>query len=195
MTLATNAIEINLLSWRQARRQRRSRRFQLVLLLTALVGLAAGYVLFCSYDRQLEAQRQRQRFIQQQTAVLDRNIAAVTRLEARVALLKRRVGVLQSLQAERSLTVHVLNALTESLQGDVYYLALERQDDSLRLSGVALANGGVASQMVALEAVPVFAEPHFSELEASGKGRRFSLSVSQRMPAADTQRGQGAAAP
>lgn len=186
------SIEINLLPWREERRRSRGRRFQAGLLLVAVIGLGAGYAVSWHYDQQLNVQRERRTFIEQRTAVLDREIAAVNRYEERIALLKQRVDVFQSLQAERPLTVHVLNALAESLQDAVYYASLERQDDSLKIVGMALVDSGVSSQMLALDAAAVFGESHFSELEANGGGRRFRLSVNQHMPEADTQRQEDA---
>lgn len=184
------SIEINLLPWREERRQRKGKQFQVGLLMVAVFGLGAGYAVSWYYDQQLSAQRERQNFIEQRTVILDKEIVAVNRYEESIALLKQRVNVLQSLQAERPLTVHVLNALAESLQDDVYYSSLERQDDSLKLSGMALIDSGVSSQMLALDAAPVFGESHFAELEANSGGRRFSLSVSQHMPVADAQQQQ-----
>lgn len=175
-------IEINLLPWREARRQRRSKRFYLALGLVALVGLGGGYAVTGYYAQQLTTQQQRHALIRQRTAELDRDIRTVSEYEARLETLERRIAVLQELQAERPQTVHVFNALTASLEEGVYYADLQRQGDRLRLTGVAEDNRRVSAQLRALEASPVLDVPVLSEVEAEEGARRFDLSVGQHMP-------------
>lgn len=181
-------IEINLLPWREARRQRRSKRFYLALGLVALVGLGGGYAVTGYYAQQLTTQQQRHALIRQRTAELDRDIRTVSEYEARLETLERRIAVLQELQAERPQTVHVFNALTASLEEGVYYADLQRQGDRLRLTGLAEDNRRVSAQLRALEASPVLDVPVLSEVEAEEGARRFDLSVGQHMPgtASDT---------
>ncbi|MGO2132108.1 MAG: PilN domain-containing protein [Halomonas sp.] len=175
-------IEINLLPWREVRRQRRNRCFRFSMLLAAMVGLGAGYAVFWSYGQQLSAQRERLDYIEQQSAALGSTLARVDQYEARIVSQLQRLAALQALESQRSVTVEVFNALAASLQDDVYYASLERQGLSLTLSAVALSDSGVSNQLRALGSAAVFAEPHFSALQVSPEGQRFTLSVSQRMP-------------
>ncbi len=175
-------IEINLLPWREAQRQRRSKRFYLALALMALVGLGGGYGATWYYEQQLVAQQQRHDLIRQRTAELDRDIRTVSEYEERLATLKRRIEVLQQLQAERPQTVHVFNALAASLEEGVHYASLRRQGAQLRLTGLADDNRQVSAQLRALEASPVLDVPVLSEVEAEEGERRFDLSVGQHMP-------------
>lgn len=175
-------IEINLLPWREVRRQHRNRRFRISMLLAAVIGFGAGYAVFWYYGQQLNAQRERLDYIKQQSAALDSKLARVDQYEVRIATLLQRLAVLQALKSRRSVTVEVLNALAASLQDDVYYSSLERQGLSLTLSAVALSDSGVSNQLRALGSAAVFAEPHFSALQVIPEGQRFTLTVSQRMP-------------
>lgn len=188
-------IEINLLPWREARRQRRSKRFYLALGLVALVGLGGGYAVTGYYAQQLTTQQQRHALIRQRTAELDRDIRTVSEYEARLETLERRIAVLQELQAERPQTVHVFNALTASLEEGVYYADLQRQGDRLRLTGLAEDNRRVSAQLRALEASPVLDVPVLSEVEAEEGARRFDLSVGQHMPGTANDTGNKEVAP
>ncbi|GEK72736.1 MULTISPECIES: PilN domain-containing protein [Halomonas] len=183
-------IEINLLPWREAQRQRRSKRFHLALALAALIGLGGGYAVTWYHEQQLMAQQQRHALIRQRTAELDHDIRTVSEYESRLETLDRRIEVLQELQAERPQTVHVFNALAASLEEGVYYVDLQRQGDRLHLTGLAPDNRRVSDQLRALEASPVLDVPVLSEVEAEGGERRFDLSVGQHMPGAanDTAR-------
>ncbi|WP_136247369.1 PilN domain-containing protein [Halomonas borealis] len=175
-------IDINLLPWREARRQQRSQRFYLALGLSALVGLGGGYGVNWCYERQLVAQQQRHELIRQRTAELDRDIRTVSEYEARLDTLERRIEVLRVLQAERPQTVHVFNALAASLEQGVHYASLQREGDQLRLTGLAEDNHRVSAQLRALEASPVLDVPVLAEVEAAEGERRFDLSVGQHMP-------------
>lgn len=175
-------IEINLLPWREEQRQRRSKRFFMAIALVALAGLGGGYATTWYYEQQLVAQQERHELIRGRISELDRDIRAVSQYEEQIDILKRRIEVFQRLQAERPQTVHVFNALAESLEEGVHYAGLERQGDRLRLTGLAVDNGRVSDQLRALEASPVFDVPVLSEVESADGQRRFNLSVNQHMP-------------
>ncbi|MBB3190786.1 PilN domain-containing protein [Halomonas cerina] len=182
-------IDINLLPWREARRARRSRRFHVALVLMALIGLGGGYGMTRYYEQQLTAQQARHALIRDRMAELDRNIELLGQYEAQVVSLRAQLEVFQRLQTGRPQTVHVFNALVASLQEGVHYVGLDRQGDRLRLEGRAERNRQVSDQLRALEASPVFDVPVLSEVESSDAMRRFTLTVSQHMPA--TPGGEG----
>ena len=177
-------IEINLLPWREAQRVRRSRRLHVALVLVAALGLGGGYGMSWYYGHEVEAQQQRNAYIQAQSRQLDAAIREVSELEAVRGQMLERVRVFSVLQVERTQTVHVMRDLTTSLVDGVHYTRLERQGGALRLSGNAETNWQVSDQLRALAAAAAFTEPVLSEVEAVGDGgqRRFSLSMRQQMP-------------
>lgn len=190
-------IEINLLPWREEMRARRSKRFAMAIGLSALIGLGAGYGTTWYLDQRLADQQQRQQLIKARTAELDRDIRAVSQFEKQLASLKRQIEVFEQLQVGRPQTVHVFNALVDSLEEGVYYSSLNRQGNQLRLTGLAEDNRGVSDQLRQLEASSVFDVPVLSEVEsAEDELRRFNLSVNQHMPDGEGAEGtQGTEAP
>lgn len=177
-------IEINLLPWREELRARRSKRFYLSLALMALLGLGGGYGMTWYYEQEAEAQQRRNAHIEAQSRQLDSAIREISELEAIREQMLEQVRVFTELQLGRTQTVYVMNDLVSSLVEGVHYTQLNRQGDSLRLSGLAENNRQVSDQLRALAAAPAFTEPVLSEVEAEddGERRRFSLSMSQRMP-------------
>lgn len=57
------SLTINLLAWREARRERRTRRFQLLLLAMLMVGSGLGFGVARYYQAELGAQSQRNDYI------------------------------------------------------------------------------------------------------------------------------------
>ncbi|MCG6658378.1 fimbrial assembly protein [Halomonas campisalis] len=177
------SIEINLLPWREQQRARRSRRFQLAIVLMAALGVAAGLGVTHHYQEGRDAQQQRNAHIREQMQRLDRDIQSIGEYEAIRERMIGQVEVFSELQQGRSQTVQVLRDLTTSLVDGVHYTQLSRQDDRLRLSGLAESNRRVSDQLRALAAAPSLAEPVLSEVETDqGARRRFSLSVMQLAP-------------
>lgn len=177
-------IEINLLPWRQALRERRGKRFNLALGLMAVLGLGGGYAMTFYYDHQLAVQQQRNDHIQAASTALEREIQDIRDYEAARDTILAKIEVFARLQQGRAQTVRVFNAFSASLQEGVYYTRLSRAGQQLSLDGVAEDNYQVSDQLRALEASQVLGVPVLSQVEGDEQGgRRFSLSVDQYLPA------------
>jgi len=179
-------IEINLLPWREEMRARRGKRFTLALALSALVGLGGGYGMTWHYDQRLSAQQERNRFVAAEAQKLDAAIREISELEQIRQTMESQLRVFTALQTGRAQTVHVFNDLVASLVDGVHYSGLDRQGDTLRMTGVAENNRQVSDQLRALDAAASLSRPVLSEVEVEQEGtlRRFSLSLTQHLPSA-----------
>lgn len=193
------SIEINLLPWRERQRARRSRYFNLALVIMALLGAAGGLGLSYYYDSAMDAQHERNAHIRERMQQLDGDIRSIDEYEEIRERMIGQVQVFSDLQQGRSQTVLVFRDLALSLVDGVHYTQLSRQDDQLRLTGRAESNRQVSEQMRSLAAAPAFSEPVLSEVEAEDDGsveRRFNLGATQLMegvygPAPVTEEGGG----
>ncbi|MFD2438886.1 PilN domain-containing protein, partial [Modicisalibacter luteus] len=75
-------IDINLLPWREAQRERRNRRFLIILVLAALVGAGGAWGLSLWYEQALDAQRQRNEHVLSRTQQLNEDIKAIQDYQA-----------------------------------------------------------------------------------------------------------------
>nr|WP_299244003.1 PilN domain-containing protein [uncultured Halomonas sp.] len=178
------SIEINLLPWREAQREARSRRFVLGIVLMALLGIGGGWGVTQFYQLALEAQQQRNRFIEARVQRLDQDIVAIRDYQMLRERMLAQIELIRGLQFSRPQTVRVFNQLVTSLQEGVYYSALSRDDDRLRFTGRADTNRQVSDQLRAIAASEVFGIPQLAEVqtEEGGTGRRFDLSVEEILP-------------
>lgn len=147
---------VNLLPWRERRRERRRRRFLCAMAVSALLALS----LVALFDRGLNA------------GIAARS-AAIQSLKAEIALLGERgaeaerlrreqedaalhMRVLTGLQRSRPLPAQVLSELSSHLPAAAYYRRLSRSGGEVRIEGFAESHAAVAELMRKLSASPNF---------------------------------------
>ncbi|WP_346795644.1 PilN domain-containing protein [Halomonas sp. Bachu 37] len=177
-------VNINLLPWREARREKRTRRFHLCVALAVMVGCAVGFGVARSYQTSLDAQQQRNAYIQRQIDALNDDVQAIQGYSADVEQLSEQVAVFNSLQTGRSRTVGLFNDLAGSLAEGVHYLNLSRRAEMLEGTGIASSNRQVSDQLRGLAAAPGLEVPMLSEVEEEAErgGRRFRFTVLETPP-------------
>lgn len=177
------SLTINLLPWREARRERRTRRFQLLLLAMLMVGSGLGFGVARYYQTELGAQTQRNAYIREQTQVLEEDIGQVHEYEARVSQLKEQLALFQALQRERVQTIRLFNAVAKSVAPGVIYQHLERRDETVSVTARANTDRQVSEQLRRIALTPALSVPALSEVENTADDataeRRFRFVVDQ----------------
>ncbi|WP_249976887.1 PilN domain-containing protein [Vreelandella olivaria] len=175
------SININLLPWREARREKRTRTFYGVLLFMLLMGVALGLGVSNIYQHQLAAQQQRNAFIATRIDRLNNEIVDVQRYQSDAERLSEQLRLFQALHNERINTVQLFNDLAASVVDGVVYQRLSRSDDRVSLSAVAGNERQVSEQLRQIANMPGLGVPVLSEV-ASGQGesaRVFQFDVIQ----------------
>lgn len=185
------SLTINLLPWREARRERRTQRFQLLLLAMLVVGSGLGFGVARYYQVELDAQTQRNDYVRAQTRVLEQDIGQVHEYEARVSQLNEQLALFQSLQHERVQTVRLFNAVAQSMVPGIVYQHLERRGETISVTARAGTDRQVAEQLRRIALAPALGVPALSEVENAGganaAGRQFRFVVEQRGGTAHTE--------
>ncbi|MEN9903630.1 MAG: hypothetical protein RLZZ555_195 [Pseudomonadota bacterium] len=130
-------ILINLLPHREAARKRRREQFMLQLGLALLTGFLLSLLIMLSFQRRIDAQRERNDLFRAEIAVLDAQIKEVASLKSQLEALKARQQAVESLQADRNLPVHLLEEMVRQLPDGVYLSSLKQEGSSIVISGVA----------------------------------------------------------
>lgn len=182
--------KINLLPWREERRQQRQKEFIALLGLTAAVALLLAFGVVQYFSGLIENQNQRNAMLQQEIKALEVKIAEIADLEKKKADLLTRKQVIEQLQADRSQMVHLFDELVRTIPDGVRLNAIKQSGSALSLAGVAQSNARVSSYMRLLEGSGWIAQPDLTVIEAKGGDRampyEFTLGVSLTKPKSET---------
>ena len=170
--------QINLLPWRELERVRRNRTLFGTLTGVFAVGVMTVSLVDWSLDRRIEAQQQRNRLLEQETASLERRILAVRGLRERRDQLLARVAVIHQLQNERVVTVRVFDELANTLVGGMHYRLVEMRGGSLAVRGVAESNARISALMRNLDGSAWFASPNLKHVREDPGNRDYGAGAS-----------------
>lgn len=160
-------VRINLLPHREQKRAARQRQFLILAGLVLGLGLViagSGHTVIAG---KISNQEGRNNFLKAETAKLDKEIEEIKVLKEKTTALLERKKVVESLQANRSQVVHLLDQLVRQLPDGVYLKAVEQKDSGVKLTGYAQSNARVASLMRNLEASPWLEKPELVEAKAT----------------------------
>ena len=160
-------IRINLLPWREARRK--ALNLQFYILIGMVAGLAASIVLLVHgyYATRIAAQTERNRFLKDENAKLDKEIEEIKKLKEEIQALLSRKQVIETLQADRAQTVYLLDQLVRQTPDGVYLKSIKQSGIKVNITGYAQSNARVSTLMRNLEASPYLASPDLVEIRAT----------------------------
>jgi len=183
-------IRINLLPWREARRK--ARNLQFYILMGMVAGLAASIVLLVHgyYATRISTQTERNRFLKDENAKLDKEIEEIKKLKEEIQALLSRKQVIETLQADRAQTVYVLEQLVRQTPDGVYLKSVRQTGAKVNLSGYAQSNARVSTLMRNLEASPYLENPDLVEIKVANVNNKrlseFIMNVSIRRRQAES---------
>lgn len=178
---------INLLPWREQRREERKQRF-LVALGAVLVGAAALVFAGDQYlNGAIAQQNVRNEFVRKEIAVLDARIKEISELKQRRQQLLERMKTIQDLQGNRPIIGRVFDQLVRTLPDGVHFTELKMTGKNIAIKGAAESNNRVSALMRNLDGSEWLTAPNLTEVKAVTAGtvdqaNVFQLSVLQTQP-------------
>ena len=166
------SMRINLLPHREERRQRGRQHFAVLAGLTAALGIAivgAGYLYVGGL---ISTQQERNAFLKSEIAKLDKEIAEIKKLKDEIAALLARKQIIETLQADRAQTVHLLDQLVRQMPEGVYLRSVRQRGLGVNLVGYAQSNARVSTLMRNIESSPWLADPKLVEIKASSVNKK-----------------------
>jgi len=113
-------VNINLLPWRERLRAQRRRDFGLVALAAAILSVVGVLGWYQYNDSLIEYQNQRNQFLRNEIARVNKQIREIRDLEKTRNQLIARMKVVTSLQSQRPLVVHLFDELVTTLPEGVH---------------------------------------------------------------------------
>jgi type IV pilus assembly protein PilN len=179
-------VRINLLPHREERRQARQRQFVSLTAAMAVLSLAAILLVHGILKAQIDNQNSRNALLKTEIAKLDEQIKEIDRLREQIQAVISRKQVVETLQANRSEAVHLLDQLVRQLPDGVYLRSIKQTGPKVTLVGYAQSNARVSTLMRNIEASPWVEKPELVEIklvaapnprDAGAKVSEFTLNL------------------
>lgn len=181
--------QINLLPWRDERRQELKKEFLTILAMVFAVGIAVVVLADRVVNGQIDHQRSRNNYLNQHIKELDKQVAEIKELERERQRLIERMRVIQELQGNRPIIVRILDQLVRTVPDGVFYNRLVTKDKVITINGVAESNNRVSSLMRRLDASDWLANPNLDAVRAAPRygeqATTFEMKVQVQLPDAD----------
>jgi type IV pilus assembly protein PilN len=165
-------IRINLLPHREERRKALRQQFYALAGLVTVLAAAIWFLGYSYIENRIETQAAKNAFLKKEIAALDEQIAEIKKLKEQTESLLARKQVIESLQANRSETVHLFNELARQLPGGIYLRSIKQEQQKITLIGYAQSNARVSTLMHNLDESPVLERPVLIEIKAVMVGKR-----------------------
>ncbi|HTS21399.1 MAG TPA: PilN domain-containing protein [Casimicrobiaceae bacterium] len=159
-------VRINLLPHREQRRQARQRQFVSLAIGLAILGVAVvglGHVVIAAW---IDNQNGRNKLLTTEIAKLDEQIKEIDRLRDQTQALLARKQVVETLQANRTEAVHLLDQLVRQLPDGVYLKSVKQVGARVTLIGYAQSNARVSTLMRNIESSPWLTSPDLIEIRS-----------------------------
>lgn len=165
------SMRINLLPHREMRRERRKKDYVGLLAFVGIGAAAAAVVVALGIDQRIDAQRARNDFIRAENAKLDEQIKEIATLRAEIDALRARQYAVESLQANRTIPVHLMDELVKHTPEGIYLKTMRQDERKITLTGYAQSNDRVSELLRNLaNRTPWLERPELVEIKASRVG-------------------------
>jgi type IV pilus assembly protein PilN len=169
------SVRINLLPHREERRKRQRQHFTFTAGLSLALGVAICGMVYLTIDQMISTQQSRNEFIKRQNEKLEKEIAEIRKLQEDIRALLARKQVIETLQADRSRSVLLLEQLVRQTPDGVYLRAIKQAGLRVNVLGFAQSNARVSTFMRNIQASAVLDNPTLVEIKASDFNLNFSL--------------------
>ncbi len=178
---------IDLRPWREERRKERQQQFLLILVLVVVAAAAAGWFWNQTVKGQIRYQETRNSFLQQRISDLDKKIVEIQTLREQREKLVERMQVIQSLQGDRPIIVHIFEELVKATPEGVYFTSVSNKEGTILINGRADRPLSISDFLRNLDRSPWFYSAFLINVESITEGQevignQFSVRVQRADP-------------
>ena len=181
-------VRLNLLPWREARRQHQKRLFVIHGMIALLVTLGAAIASYIVIDGLILYQESRNDFLVAEIAKLDSKINEIKEIEKKKADLLARMDIIQELQYIRPEVVHLFDEIVTAIPDGVFLTGIKQSGRNVVLEGRAQSYGRISDLMRNIKASAWITNPTLTIIKDQDKSDRglsqFELQFQQQRPPA-----------
>ncbi len=159
-------IPINLLPHRAARRKAQQQQFFILAGMTIALAGVIVFAVHTIFSERIENQDARNKYLESEIVVLDKQIDEIKKLKEQTQALLARKRVVETLQANRTETVRLLDQLVRQLPDGIYLKSVKQTGQRVNVVGYATSNARVSTLMRNFEASPWLEKPSLIEIKA-----------------------------
>ena len=178
---------INLLPWRQRRRDRQRRAF--LAQLGSVFGVAALLVIVATVllDARTGNQDARNRYLQRSIGELQRSIDQIEVVQRSIDETKARLRTIANLRRDRTGTVRLFDELARTVAPGIHYTSVVKRGTRISARGIARSNNDISTLMRSLQESDQFEAPKLKGIEEAGTGEpapaaAFEITFRTRVP-------------
>lgn len=178
--------KINLLPWREAYRKEKKDQFVAIIGGVVLLSGLIAYLWIASAESAIENQQARNRLLDSEIAVLDKQVKEIANLKKVRDDLLARIKIIQDLQGTRPLIVRYFDDFARSIPDGVFITSMTKQSTTVSIEGVAESYNRVATFMRNLDTSDWFAGANLTSVVAAPsegeQAQSFKITVSTSVP-------------
>lgn len=182
-------IRINLLPHRELARAARRRQFNAMLAVSVAAGVLVVVLGHLFIEGRQSAQEARNVYLEQEIAKLDVQIGEIKKIREQTQALLERKQVVETLQANRTEVVHLVDQMIRLLPDGLYLKSFKQAGDVVTISGYTQSSARVSTLMRNLNDSAWFDGANLVEIKAATvnntRANEFVLTVRQARPQTD----------
>lgn len=149
---------INLLPWREAALKAKQKEYFSILTAIGLISFALVLAVNFYYQARIDGQNTKNQYLKNEISQLDVQIAEIRTLNDKKAALQQRINVVEQLQLSRNVGTQVLDEIAKIIPNGIYITQLEKQGNTIYLTGKSESNNHLANMIRAIELSDLFTD-------------------------------------
>lgn len=164
--------EINLLPWREKKREQEKKQFTIFLLIGLIMAVVVVFLIDYYAKNLVDRQTQRNQRLKDEITQLEKQIKEISEIKKLRQALIARMTIVQNLQATRALTVRLFDEIIKIMPDGVYLNHVERVGDKVTLLGYAESNTNISLLMRHIESNAWIQNPVLTEIKKSVEAKK-----------------------
>ena len=163
------APKINFRPWRAERRQEVMRKLLGAIAFVVIFAVILAMLGRFGVSQLVGAQGDRNKFISAEIKRLNADLKEIKELRRQRARMIERMRIIQNLQGNRPIIVHIFDELVQVLPEDTYFTKMDVKGKRVSINGVAGTNSKVSALMRNIDASGWFESPNLTAIKANPK--------------------------